>query len=110
MKVQIPYDPNVFENANEVIIASSFSSQTSDEMLKKQTADDVQEAVTLSGVVDISARKPASPLPQSDSQVVTEIDVKNMEKPIVITIPMTEYDENAKCTYIDSTGKYKELE
>ena len=64
LMVNIPYDPKVFKDTNEVVFASSFSAQTgSDEMLKQQNADDVQEAVIVSGKVDISARKPSSPFP-----------------------------------------------
>ena len=70
----------------------------------------MEEAIALSGRVDVSARKSDSPYSQSNNQEVTDIAVKNMETPIKLTVPLDKYDPDAKCAYIDSNGKLAELE
>ena len=65
LQVQIPYDP-LFEDSENIVFASSYSSvSVSDETLKEQTSDDIEEAVIISGTVNVSARKSSSSHPES---------------------------------------------
>ena len=95
----------MFKDAHDIVFASSFSSQTvSDEALKTESAEGVNEAEILSGTVDISARRPASPNPSSAKQVVTEIPVKDMRTPITLKMALNkpvEDVEDLKCMYKD---------
>lgn len=58
----------------------------------------------LSGLVSVSARATQDSFSRSGASVVSEIEVKDLQTPIKLGIPLTEGikdPENTKCMYLD---------
>ena len=90
LQVTIPYDP-LFEGTEDIIFASSFTSETGSELLlTKRQQSSVEQSELLSGQVSISARAATSSFKaKQDKNFISEIEVKDLSNPIKIEIPLT---------------------
>ena len=87
LNVQIPYDSLFDDLENDIIFASSYSSETgSKELLIQQQAESVEQAEFLSGLVSISARKTHK---GNNMNLISEIEVKDLHSTIKLDIPLT---------------------
>ena len=103
LNVQIPYDSLFDDLENDIIFASSYSSETgSKELLIQQQAESVEQAEFLSGLVSISARKTHK---GNNMNLISEIEVKDLHSTIKLDIPLTgEVKENEgvlRCMFLN---------
>ena len=69
-----------------------------------QSENFVESSELLSGLVSVSVRSSANSKPSNS--IVSEIEVKDLESPIMIEIPLKAEIRNAekmKCMYLDET-------
>ena len=87
--MNIPFDP-LFEDVDDIIFASSFTTETgSQDLFEQRTAPGVEQSELLSGQVSVSARAASTAFISTSDNVISEIEVKDLQTPIEIEIPLT---------------------
>ena len=96
--MNIPFD-SLFEDAEDIIFASSFSSETgSQDLFKQRQQPIVERSELLSGQVSISARAASTAFVAMKENAISEIEVKDLAKPIKIEIPLNKAVQSAETT------------
>ena len=104
----------MFDDTEDIVFASSFSSTEIDsKTLNSQTKNKLKKSKILSGIINVSARKPSSSYSQIEKQVVTDIEVKDLARPIELVIPLKHaltQGEEPKCMFLnETTNLWEEL-
>ena len=73
-------------------------------MLQARQSSDVETSELLSGMMSVSARATETPFATTKGNNVSEIEVKDMQSPITLKIPLStpvRDPDNTNCMYLD---------